>query len=156
MLNWCYYLFILKHIELLETLFFILRKKNKQVSKLHVYHHGSTCLLAWIGVKYAAGGMATFGPMLNCIVHVFMYTYYFLTSLGVQWRAAMQEWKPKLTLLQITQLFIIMIHASSSLWHPECKKERYLAFIYLSDIILMFYMFVKFYRENYCVDRKTK
>ena len=36
--------------------FFILRKKNNQVTFLHVYHHTSMFLLWWIGVKWVAGG----------------------------------------------------------------------------------------------------
>lgn len=50
-----YQTFLLKLVELVETVFFVLRKKQNQVSKLHVYHHVSTATLAWIVVKYTAG-----------------------------------------------------------------------------------------------------
>lgn len=50
-----YQTFLLKLAELIETVFFVLRKKQNQVSKLHVYHHVSTAVLAWCVVKYAAG-----------------------------------------------------------------------------------------------------
>lgn len=50
-----YQTFLLKLVELIETVFFVLRKKQNQVSKLHVYHHVSTAILAWCVVKYAAG-----------------------------------------------------------------------------------------------------
>jgi len=36
--------------------FFILRKKNGQITFLHVYHHGSMVLLWWVGVKFIPGG----------------------------------------------------------------------------------------------------
>lgn len=42
-------------LELVETAFFILRKKFSQVSSLHVYHHASTFFLSWIGVKFVGG-----------------------------------------------------------------------------------------------------
>ncbi|XP_033103813.1 elongation of very long chain fatty acids protein 4-like, partial [Anneissia japonica] len=45
-----------KCIEMLDTFFFIVRKKNSQLSFLHVYHHSSMFLLWWIGVKWVAGG----------------------------------------------------------------------------------------------------
>lgn len=50
-----YQTFLLKLAELIETVFFVLRKKQNQVSKLHVYHHVSTAILAWCVVKYSAG-----------------------------------------------------------------------------------------------------
>ncbi|XP_013858357.1 ELOVL fatty acid elongase 8b isoform X1 [Austrofundulus limnaeus] len=37
----CWWFFFSKVIELSDTLFFILRKKNNQLTFLHVYHHGT-------------------------------------------------------------------------------------------------------------------
>ena len=51
---WWY--FISKGIEYLDTVFFILRKKNNQVSFLHVYHHCTMFTLWWIGIKWVPGG----------------------------------------------------------------------------------------------------
>ena len=45
------------HYLSLHQLFFILRKKDNQVTFLHVYHHSSMFFLWWIGVKWAAGGL---------------------------------------------------------------------------------------------------
>lgn len=36
-------------------LFFILRKKNQQVSTLHVIHHGCMPMSVWMGMKFAPG-----------------------------------------------------------------------------------------------------
>jgi hypothetical protein len=36
-------------------LFFILRKKNNQVSNLHVIHHGCMPMSVWMGMKFAPG-----------------------------------------------------------------------------------------------------
>lgn len=54
-LQYTYLVFLLKLVELVETVFFVLRKKDKQISKLHVYHHVSTACLCWIMVKYNGG-----------------------------------------------------------------------------------------------------
>ena len=43
----------------MDTFFFILRKKNNQISFLHVYHHATMFPLWWIGVKWVAGGQCT-------------------------------------------------------------------------------------------------
>lgn len=55
LVTYAYQTFLLKLAELVETVFFVLRKKQNQVSKLHVYHHVSTATLAYILVKYTAG-----------------------------------------------------------------------------------------------------
>lgn len=54
-LTYSYHTFLLKLLELVETVFFVMRKKQNQVSKLHVYHHVSTAILGWIMVKYTGG-----------------------------------------------------------------------------------------------------
>lgn len=62
---WLYYM--AKVIELLDTVFFVLRKKNSQVSFLHLYHHTLMPMCAFVGVKYFAG---KFGqcPLNSCTV----------------------------------------------------------------------------------------
>lgn len=54
-LTYSYHTFLLKLLELVETVFFVMRKKQNQVSKLHVYHHTSTAILGYIMVKYTGG-----------------------------------------------------------------------------------------------------
>lgn len=41
----------LRMVEFIETVFFVLRKKQNQVSALHVYHHISTFLIVWWSLK---------------------------------------------------------------------------------------------------------
>lgn len=52
---WLYY--ISKFPELLDTIFFIMRKRFDQVSTLHVIHHGIMPFSVWWGVKFVPGGM---------------------------------------------------------------------------------------------------
>ena len=51
---WLFY--FSKLIEYLDTIFFILRKKNNQITFLHVYHHVSMFFIWWIAAKWFAGG----------------------------------------------------------------------------------------------------
>lgn len=51
---WWYY--FSKLIEFLDTIFFILRKKEKQLTFLHVYHHSTMFVLWWIGIKWVPSG----------------------------------------------------------------------------------------------------
>lgn len=55
---WLYYM--CKIIELLDTVFFVLRKKQNQISFLHLYHHTLMPFCGFIGVKYFAGKQQLF------------------------------------------------------------------------------------------------
>ncbi|KAK0164373.1 hypothetical protein PV328_003009 [Microctonus aethiopoides] len=133
MARWVWRLMILKMCELGDTIIFVLRKKFNQSSFLHIYHHATTVCLAWIACKYAPGGMWTFIMMPNSIVHVIMYTYYLLASLGPLIQKKLAPWKPYLTMLQLVQFAIMVIHTSQALL-PSCEPTRKpLAYIYMSQ-----------------------
>lgn len=51
----CHIYFLVKVLDLMDTVFFVLRKKQNQVSFLHVYHHTGMVMLTWSGVKWFAG-----------------------------------------------------------------------------------------------------
>jgi len=55
---WLY--FLLKILDLVDTIFFVLRKKQNQVTFLHVYHHVGIVIGSWAAVKYLPGGHVTF------------------------------------------------------------------------------------------------
>jgi GNS1/SUR4 family len=50
--NHLWYFIMLRISELLETVVFVLRKKQNQVSTLHCYHHVSTVVILWLFLKY--------------------------------------------------------------------------------------------------------
>lgn len=86
--------------DLVETFVMVLRKKQNQVSFLHVYHHITVVLIAWATVKYYPGGMAIIPTILNNGVHVFMYSYYFLSSYP-QMPKYLRPIKPYITIVQM-------------------------------------------------------
>lgn len=47
-------------LNLTLQVFFILRKKNNQITFLHVYHHSTMLINWWLGVKFIAGGQCRF------------------------------------------------------------------------------------------------
>lgn len=56
-----YFFYFLKVVDLLDTIFFVLRKKNNQVTFLHIYHHAGVFTLGYLYMKvYSGGGTATF------------------------------------------------------------------------------------------------
>lgn len=46
------------------------------------------------------GGLGTFHALLNCVVHVIMYTYYGLTAMGPKYQKYLW-WKKYLTTIQL-------------------------------------------------------
>lgn len=52
-LSYCY--FLVKLLDLFDTVFFVLRKRTRQISFLHVYHHVLILIGAYIAVAWAPG-----------------------------------------------------------------------------------------------------
>lgn len=63
----CWYFYLLKIMDLFDTVFFVFRKKQNQVSFLHVYHHGGMVMAVWLAVKYYAGGQNIILGMYNVV-----------------------------------------------------------------------------------------
>ncbi|XP_032885978.1 elongation of very long chain fatty acids protein 7 [Amblyraja radiata] len=125
----CWLFYLSKFIELLDTVFFVLRKKNGQVTFLHVYHHTIMSFTWWFGVKFAPGGLGTFHALVNCIVHVFMYSYYGLSALGQHYQKYLW-WKKYMTAVQLIQFAIITVHIGQFFLMKNCPYQ-YPVFLYV-------------------------
>ncbi|XP_011056680.1 PREDICTED: elongation of very long chain fatty acids protein AAEL008004-like [Acromyrmex echinatior] len=147
MANGVYLYFMCKLIELLDTVFFVLRKKDRQITFLHLYHHSMMPICAWIGVKFFAGGHPTFLGVINSFIHVFMYTYYMLAAFGPYMQKYLW-WKKYLTILQIVQFIIIFFH-NFQMQFTSCNFPKPLSFLLMINAGLFTYMFGSFYVNNY-------
>ena len=88
-------------------------------------------------------------------VHVFMYSYYFLASLGPQMQKYLW-WKKYLTTFQMIQFVIVFVRSIIVIFGiVECGYPRYFSLFSASITFLFFGMFMNFYRENYS-KKKTK
>ena len=96
----------MKVVDLIETVIFVLRKKQNQVSYLHVYHHASTVIVTYITVKYVAGGMFSLPVIANTLIHIIMYSYYLLSSLKIT-TSITKIVKPHITHMQIVINFLL-------------------------------------------------
>ncbi|XP_075983193.1 very long chain fatty acid elongase 5-like [Anticarsia gemmatalis] len=151
----CYGYFTMKLVDLLDTIFFILRKKYNQVTFLHVYHHAGMVALAWGYVKWAPGGHCTLLMTINCLVHAVMYSYYQLTV----WDNTIRQsiwWKKYITLMQMVQFTIMVVHFSLLLTTEDCPYPRPPAFILIPQHLFMLIMFMDFYYRSYIKTKSKK
>ena len=136
-----------KLLELLDTVFMIVRHKRRQISFLHVYHHSSILLLSDVAYHmYPWPGIA-FYLMNNSFVHIVLYTYYGLSALFPN---RSFPWKRHITELQIFQFFIGFIHATIGyVYHGFC--------IYgILYGMTMTVLFSNFYYRAYLAPKKLK
>ncbi|XP_076075641.1 very long chain fatty acid elongase 4-like [Mytilus galloprovincialis] len=147
-----WWFFFSKVIELIDTLFLILRKN--QVSFLHAYHHCTMILTYWMGVKYVAGGQAFFVPMLNTFVHIIMYTYYGLAVLGPHMQKYLW-WKKYLTKLQLIQFVSFIIHSGYNLL-SGCDFPQGFNIAVLIYSLTLILLFANFYYKSYVQKQKKK
>ncbi|KAF3427942.1 hypothetical protein E2986_02472 [Frieseomelitta varia] len=113
MANLCWWYFISKFTEFADTIFFVLRKKDSQVTFLHLYHHSLTPLETWICVKFIPGGHGTLGNLINNAVHVIMYMYYMVSAMGPEYQKYLW-WKKHLTTVQLVGLLVCQKSSLSS------------------------------------------
>ncbi|XP_068152559.1 very long chain fatty acid elongase 7-like [Drosophila tropicalis] len=146
-----------KVLDLMDTIFFVVRKSFKQITTLHVYHH---CLMVMFThgtfMAYGAGGQYAVIALLNSLVHMVMYSYYLFTALypgstGSLW------WKKYITIMQLAQFTLI---ALQSLWvlifNSSCQFPLIMHFIQLSQAGVMMAMFGNFYAKAYCGKKVTQ
>ncbi len=99
---WMYMYYVSKYIELLDTLIIVLRRSELRF--IHTYHHVTTMFITFFGMVTNGTGQWVI-ILLNVWVHVIMYYYYMLISMGIRdiW------WKMYLTDIQLVQFVVDMI-----------------------------------------------
>ena len=146
---WWYY--ISKAIEFMDTFFFILRKKNNQLTFLHIYHH-STMFAFWlVPAKFTPGGSALSGAMVNCFIHVIMYSYYALAASGLK---SYLWWKKYLTILQLIQFtsgVVLGLHAILT----NCQDfTRWMQYFFVCYAFSFLILFLNFYKTSYIENKE--
>lgn len=141
---WC----LLKVSDFFDTFFFIALKKYSHVSFLHVYHHSTTMVVAFVLFRYLKLEQALVYAGVNCLVHVVMYSYYMLTSMGFK-----PAWKKIVTALQLVQFGGLLFMTISLLFTCQ-TKTKYISFSVFSllQCLMYIYLFGKFYLTSYIKD----
>lgn len=134
-----------KFVDLLDTVFMVLRKKTNQITFLHLFHH---VLLIWswyVVIKIAPQGDAYFGAMVNSFIHVIMYTYYLLASCNIPC-----PFKRYITRAQLLQFMIVATHSMFSLYHLQCGiiLPSLQLFVMMTMLVLFQQFYFQAYRKN--------
>jgi len=156
MIRVMWWFWISKHIEFLDTYFFIARKNFRQVSFLHVFHHTLMAATWYLGPKYAGGGMGTFHALINSFVHMVMYTYYGIAAMGHEYRKYLW-WKKYLTSFQMAQFVAIFGHMTNIIvFYPDCKWPQIFKYIIAMYGTIFFVLFSNFWIQNYTKGGRNK
>ncbi|KAM7292693.1 elongation of very long chain fatty acids protein AAEL008004 [Ixodes scapularis] len=136
-----------RYADLLDTVFFVLRKKFTHITHLHVIHHSLVAVNAWFWTLFAPEGQPALGLVMNTFVHTVMYSYYLLATFGPTVRPYLW-WKRYLTSIQIVQIVIYIAHMSIPLF-VDCDFPRYLIHIANAQTLLLLGLFLNFYVQSY-------
>ncbi|KAN0008617.1 hypothetical protein ACTFIU_009342 [Dictyostelium citrinum] len=144
---WLFY--FSKFIEFMDTFFMVLRKKDNQITALHVYHHGTMPMLWILGIWYAAGGDSYLSALINSFIHTIMYSYYTLSLFGYNiW------WKKYLTQMQLIQFAFNLISSILAIYY-DCKFIRWMHWGMIIYMISFLFLFGAFYKKSYSQPKKS-
>jgi len=151
-LSWLY--FVTKISDLLDTVFFVLRKKQNQVTFLHVYHHTIMVAFSWFTLKFIPGHLEIAIGCLNAVVHVIMYFYYFVAALGPQFQKYLW-WKKYMTTIQLVQ-FVLMLVYLFNVFTSGCNQMRPAMIFYCTNVVIFLALFINFYKKTYKPEGKLE
>jgi hypothetical protein len=150
-----YHVFLYSRIlELIDTLWITLRKKNRQITFLHVFHHSFVLNMTWFYFKLAPGGSSAMFPIVNGMVHTIMYVYYILSTFESM--KPYLWWKKYVTKLQLFQFIVLGVHFAVAASTPNCQYPRALSLSGLAIACMFFTLFIAFYRETYTTSANSK
>lgn len=148
---WCGRLYVLnKYVDLTDTVLFVLRKKRSQITFLHLFHH--VVMVAWpsttLHLPIDAESMVA--GIVNCVVHVIMYSYYFACIYGHDLRAVTVFVKRHVTRIQLVQfvmLLFIYVRGAFGLCHyaPWFSMFGFVLNVVFFGLFLQ--MYFRFYRK---------
>jgi hypothetical protein len=159
---WIYVFYLSKFIEVIDT-FIIVLKKVRQLSRLlkflfrqgkliflHVYHHWITMLLCFVCLDNALP-MQWVACSLNCLVHVPMYYYYWISGRGGDvW------WKKYITQMQIIQFCLVNVGQLTANYlhfygNRDCQSFNPPTAHFFAAFVINSYLFlfILFYFEAY-------
>lgn len=148
---WVY--FMSKPIELLDTYLMVVRKKNNQVTFLHVFHHSSMMYICWVTLMFVPGGDNYVGAVLNSFVHVVMYAYYGLSVIPAL--RPYLWWKRYITRMQLVQFVCVFTTSAVSIIFG-CDFPDWNNVFNCSYMVFLTILFSNFYFHTYISKSRSR
>ncbi|EKF27835.1 fatty acid elongase, putative [Trypanosoma cruzi marinkellei] len=140
---WIFVHYCSKFLDMFDTILIIFRKKNDQLSFLHIYHHATIGIIWGLLLRNGIGnGTAFFGAWVNSAVHFLMYSHYLWTSLGFR-----NPLKSTLTKIQMFQFFLCIVQASLAPFFDHQFALQW-SFLQLTYHITLFILFLDFHMKS--------
>lgn len=152
-----YSYYLNKILDLMDTVFFVLRKSHKQITLLHLIHHTSMPAIGYNLIRFFGyGGHIIVVGILNVLVHTIMYTYYFISAGSSPAVKQSLWWKQYITIMQMVQFVLMFSHSIWTLMTPNCQANRITIYVVLVASFLMLVMFSNFYIQAYIMPKAEK
>jgi len=146
---WVTHFYISKYYEFIDT--WVVLLKGRKPLFLQTYHHAGVILCMW---GFIITDNTPCGVVLTCLnsgIHSIMYSYYVLTSLGIN-----PPFKSYLTMAQMVQ-FIVGVSSTIPFYVYVKSPARNLVMgvLHLYTVILL-YLFYQFYKKSYSNKKTAK
>lgn len=140
---WIFVHYVTKYLDMFDSLFMVLRKKDEQLSFLHVYHHLTIGAIWGTLLHFGFGnGTAFFGAWINSLVHALMYFHYFWTSLKFR-----NPFKAYLTQFQMLQFGLCITQGVLAVLFDR-QFTLFWSVLQSCYHMTLLYLFMQFYRRD--------
>ncbi len=152
---WSYVYYLSELYELLDT--FILILKKRPLTFLHVFHHATVIIMCYLWLQFVQS-LEIITLLTNTIVHVIMYSYYFLCSINHA-----PPWKKMVTNLQNVQFLFSFVASVATLWlHFKGRRDgggwsSMYAWLFNAFFnITLLLLFLNFHSKQYGAKNKSR
>lgn len=146
-LNILYICFLSRFLDFIETIFFVLRKKTKQITFPHLYHHSFVPTIGWMAVKTVPQvPVIKLFLIVNTLIHSMMYLYYAVTTFGPQYQKYLW-WKGYITKMQLVHLSTCFLYCIFILI-PQEQFPTGLLWFGMAQNIFFIKMYYDYYRKT--------
>ncbi|KAH9584147.1 ELO family [Trypanosoma melophagium] len=140
---WVFIHYCTKYLDMMDTVFMVCRKKDDQLTFLHLYHHTTIGFIWGLLLRNGMGnGTVYFGAWINSAVHFLMYSHYLWTSFGFK-----NPLKYLLTKIQMFQFGLCILQSILVPFFDNQFTIRWclLQMVYHTSLLVLF---LNFYRGS--------